>query len=288
MTRRAATLEKIAAATEILRENWETTDRPMTLRQVFYQLVSRQVTHNTLGAYQSLSEWLVDERKAGRVPWDHMEDRTRRPRHVSMWKGLPDYREAVMASYRRNVWQDQPRYIEVWSEKDALSGIFEDVLEPYGVTLNIGRGYDGWSSLREAARRFRNREGSILYFGDWDPTGEDIFRSFRERLAFFECDPPPEIVTVALLREDIERYHLPPEMAKESDSRSYYFVARHGDQTVELDALPMAVLRARIAEAVEHRMDMAALERTRATERRDRNRLGRMFPAPTPTRRREP
>jgi hypothetical protein len=41
-------------------------------------------------------------------------------------------------------------------------------------------------------------------------------------------------------------------------------VARHGDVAVELDALPVAVLRARI---------VRALEETRRLEREDRERL---------------
>jgi hypothetical protein len=65
----------------------------------------------------------------------------------------------------------QPDSFEVWCEKDALSGIFEEVLSPYGVTLNVGRGYDGWSSVKDAADRYGRRGGAkIVYFGDYDPS----------------------------------------------------------------------------------------------------------------------
>lgn len=158
---------------------------PMTLRQVHYRLVGRGDTtyRNTKGDYQNLSKWLRDMRLVGIVPWSWVEDRLRVPRRVPMWDALPDFVSAVRRSYRRDVWQDQPGYVEAWLEKDALSGIFEGALSGYGVTLNVGRGYDGWSSLREAADRYGTGEGvTVLYFGDFDPSGEDMVRSLRERL----------------------------------------------------------------------------------------------------------
>jgi len=120
------------------------------------------------------------------------------------------------ASFRLDVWERQPTYLEVWLEKDALSGIFEDVLHRYGVTLNVGRGYDGWDSIHNAADRLSDGD-TILYFGDFDPSGEDMVRSLRERLAFFGCNPT--VVKCALTAEDIERYQLPPDFATPHYSR---------------------------------------------------------------------
>jgi hypothetical protein len=94
-----------------------------------------------------VSNVLVDARKDGIIPWEWIEDRLRKPWHISMWSSLEDFGETARRAYRRNVWTTQPVYLEVWFEKDALSGIFEGVLECYGVTLNVGRGYDGWDSI---------------------------------------------------------------------------------------------------------------------------------------------
>lgn len=197
MARHAKTCELIETARSILEEH-----RPMTVRQVYYQLVSRQVIENTRSQYQSVSNALVAARQEGTIPWDWIEDRLRRPRHVSMWADLAAFAETARRAYRRNVWAEQSDYIECWLEKDALSGIFEDVLNWYGVTLNVGRGYDGWSSIRNAAERYGSGEVvTILYFGDFDPSGEDMLRSLGVRLAFFDCEP--EIVKSALVPEDI-------------------------------------------------------------------------------------
>src|SRR5215216_6947311 len=158
---------------------------PMTLRQVHYRLVSRDDIHhpNTMSAYNTLGGWLRDDRLAGLVPWRWMEDRLRRPTVWQMWAGPAEFLHSVRDNYSREVWQDQGHYIEVWCEKDALSGIFADVVGEYGVTLCIGRGYDGWSSIKKAADRYayrRDERGmniTVLYFGDFDPSGEDMHRS---------------------------------------------------------------------------------------------------------------
>lgn len=249
-------------------------EHPMTVRQVYYQLVARQAIANNRGQYQAVSTLLVDMRKSEEVPWDWIEDRNRRPRHVAMWGSVEEIAEAALRGYRRDVWADQPRYLEVWLEKDALSGIFEEELEPYGVTLNVGRGFDGWDSIKNAADRYAAwaEEGAtILYFGDFDPSGEDMVRSLGERLGFF--GPAPAIVKCALTLADVRRYNLPTDFTKQSDSRRAGFVAKYGDVSVELDALPTAVLRARLVELVEGQLDLDALAETRREEEADRARF---------------
>jgi hypothetical protein len=247
-------------------------DNPMTVRQVFYQLVSRQAIENSKSAYNAVCNLLARARRDGDIPWEWIEDRMRRPRHVPMWDDLPDFGETVRRSYRRDVWPEQPVYIEAWLEKDALSGIFEDVLKPYGVTLNVGRGYDGWSSIHNAAERFGDGEGvTVLYFGDFDPSGDDMVRSLRKRLS--ELQSRPEIIKVALTAEDVERYNLPSDPTKAGDTRRGAFILRNGDRAVELDALPAQILRGRLKAEVEARMDLDALAGTREVERSEVERL---------------
>ena len=269
MTRSQKTETLIAEAQMILMDQ-----NPMTVRQVYYQLVSRQVIENTRGAYQAVSNALVQARKEGLIVWDWIEDRTRRPRHVSMWNDLADFLTTVRQSYRRAVWQTQNVYLEAWLEKDALSGLFERVLDPYGVSLNVGRGYDGWTSIRDAAQRIRRaaKPTTILYFGDFDPSGEDMARSLTERLAWFDCWPA--FIKCALTLKDVERYRLPPAFNKKSDSREKNFTARYGDQaSVELDALPWKILKKRIITEIEKHMDMEALAETKRQESWDNTRL---------------
>jgi hypothetical protein len=265
VSRRRKTVTLIETAAEILREH-----HPQTVRQCYYRLVSRQVIENTRSSYQTVSKALVAARREGLIPWEHIEDRLRRPRARPMWSGLATFAETAAAAYRRNVWESQRRRVEMWLEKDALSGIFEDELDHHGVTLNVGRGFDGWDSIHNAAGRL-GREDIILYFGDFDPSGEDMVRSLRERLE--DQGSRPELVKCALTFADIERYELPADFTKASDTRSAAFVAKWGDVSVELDALPLDVLRDRIVTEVESRMDLDALARVRDREHIERRLL---------------
>lgn len=251
-------------------------DNPMTVRQVYYQLVSRQVIKNGRTGYQAVSNLLRDARKSGVIPWEWIEDRLRRPRTVSMWDDLVDFGETVLSAYRRNVWEGQPSYLEVWLEKDALSGIFEDVLGPCGVTLNVGRGYDGWDSIHNASVRFGDGVGkTILYFGDLDPSGEDMVRSLRERLSFFGCEP--EITKCALNLDDVKKYNLPPDFTKAGDTRQKGFVAKYGDVSVELDALPSGVLRERLVAGIEGNMDLDRLREVKNIEQMEKEKLAEIL-----------
>jgi hypothetical protein len=272
MGKQQKTLIMIETARQILEDQ-----NPMTVRQVYYQLVSRQVIENSRGQYQAVSSALVDARKDGSIPWEWIEDRLRRPRTVSMWDDLGDFAQTARKAYRRDVWPTQGRLVEVWLEKDALSGIFESVLNRYGVTLNVGRGYDGWDSIHNAAERYLQweRAVTILYFGDFDPSGEDMARSLRERLEFFKTSP--EIRKCALIQEDIELYKLPPNFTKPTDTRRAAFVARYGDQSVELDALPATILRDRLEAAVSELMDLQALEQVRAQAIEDRAQISSLL-----------
>ena len=268
MARHKKTERIIEKAQEALAEY-----RPMTVRQVYYRLVAAHVIDNTKSQYKAVCNALRDARKEGLIPWEWIEDRLRRPRAVSMWQDVADFADTARRVYRRDVWATQDDLVEVWLEKDALSGIFEDILDGYGVTLNVGRGYDGWTSIHNAAQRYQSRTAgvTILYFGDFDPSGRDMVRSLAERLGFFETCP--EMTICAILREDIERYDLPPDFTKASDTRRAAFVEKHGDIAVELDALPLDVLQERIRQNVESRLDLDALERTREQERRDREKI---------------
>lgn len=267
MAKHAKTQNLIQAAYDILAAY-----NPMTVRQVYYQLVSKQIIDNNRSQYQAVSNALVDARKEGLIPWGWIEDRLRRPRHVNMWADLQDFSNTAIKAYRRDVWTTQPIYLECWLEKDALSGVFDSILNPYGVTLNVGRGYDGWDSIHNAAERFGTGDNKvILYWGDFDPSGEDMVRSLRDRLSFFGCKP--QIIKCALNHDDVTRYNLPPDFTKTTDSRAPAFIAKFGNLAVELDALPAKVLQTRLKNEVDKFMDLGALEVVKTTEAADRNRL---------------
>lgn len=272
MSLQKKTLNLIEAAATVLEDY-----HPMTLRQVYYQLVSKHVIENTKSQYQRLSNALVKARQEGIIPFEWMEDRVRRPRVVSMWQDLPDFIETVRHAYRRDIWNDQSCYVEVWLEKDALSGVFEGITQEYGVTLVVGRGYNSWSAYKGMADRIseQGKPAVILYFGDFDPSGEDIVRALKEGLTFFGISP--KIIKMALTKQDVIDYHLPPDFTKKTDTRAKKFVEKYGDIAVELDALPMPVLQQKVREAIEANLDLESLGWVREIEEQERQNLRAML-----------
>ncbi len=245
---------------------------PQTVRQVFYALVSRLVIENTFQEYSKLKEYLKNARLDRRIAWELIEDRTRQPRIPNQWDSLADYLETVSCAYQLSPWPMQPRRVELWVEKDALSGVFMGPASHYKVTLNVGKGYDSWSSIYEAAQRFKQQETVVLCFGDFDASGIDIYRSQRKRFKRLGCEV--DFIRCALLEEDIERYNLPPTVTKSGDTRAAKHIAKYGEMSaVELDALPRDILIRRIETEIEKQLDMEAFQATVGQQKAETVRL---------------
>lgn len=271
--------ELMDAAGEIIDEFYP--DK-MTLRQVYYQLVSRLVLENKQTAYKRLSAVLVEARETGQVPWDAMEDRTRHIlgspslSHISdpEWaaQNIVDYVE-TSEGIHADRWLYQDWYVEVWLEKQALEGVFESVTGSMEVVLMPGRGYSSATFLKEAAERMEEaadggKKLAVLYFGDYDPSGMDIERYVEEKMTEHGIHLDG-FARIALTLAQIKRYELPPVPAKKSDSRRDAFVAVHGDMAVELDALNVRVLKDLIRAGIEEFWSEEDYER-RCEERADR------------------
>lgn len=229
----------------------------LTLRQLYYQLVSRDIIPNLQKEYQKLSRIITDARMAGLIDWNIIEDRVRVPQKPSEFENLSELVSAAIRSYRLDRWQNQKNYLEVWVEKDALSGVLEPITRKYHVNLLVNRGYSSASAMHDAALRFRQNSGkncTILYLGDHDPSGEDMVRDIKDRLDEFGCSV--EIKKIALTMEQVEKYQLPPNPAKMSDPRSDEYVTKHGNHSWEIDALTPEILNELLVSNIEELLDM--------------------------------
>lgn len=234
-------LDKIIAIVE----DYERQGYRMTLRQLYYQLVSKDIIPNQQKEYAKISGILTNARMAGLVDWDFIEDRIRVPKFPNQFNGIDHAMKVINNAYRLDRWKDQDNYAEVWVEKDALSGVLEPITDEYHVHLLVNRGYSSASAMHDSALRFRRQEDdnktcTIFYFGDHDPSGEDMVRDIRDRMLGFGCNL--DVEKVALTMDQIEQYNPPPNPVKMSDSRSNTYVANHGDSSWELDALPPNIL----------------------------------------------
>lgn len=268
----------------------------LTLRQLYYQLVARDIVPNTKRSYQNMGRLLNDGRMMGLVDWDAIEDRTRIPRKASEFEDLSSLSRAALAAFRLDRWEGQRNYVELWVEKDALAGVLLPIANEWHINLMVNRGYSSQSAMFEAAKRFararqnlprappeldeprgaladsiRKRDGlpkpkprregvglTIIYLGDHDPSGEDMVRDVGSRLATFGV--PVNVEKIALTMNQVDEYDPPPNPAKMTDSRAEKYVAEHGDSSWEVDALKPDVLQRIIRERLRELVDRDAME----------------------------
>ncbi len=225
----------------------------LTLRQLYYQLVSRDVIANKQTEYKRLGSIVSDARLAGLIDWTAIEDRTRDLRKQSEWTSPAEIVEACANQYRIDLWKGQAHRPEVWIEKDALVGVIEGVCNELGVPHFSCRGYTSQSEMWEAGRRLEGyiKHGQtpiIFHFGDHDPSGRDMTRDITDRLEMFMGGL--EVKRLALNMDQVEQYEPPPNPAKTTDSRYAAYIAEFGGESWELDALEPAVIATLIRNAV--------------------------------------
>src|SRR5271167_1289944 len=109
--------------------------RPMTIRQLFYRLVSLGALENSRNDYQRVSTTMTKARNDGRIDWDAIVDRTRQDYEANVFEDAAQYLEAVQGSYRKDYWRMQPAHVELWVEKDAIVGSILELTNELGVPV---------------------------------------------------------------------------------------------------------------------------------------------------------
>lgn len=271
--------EVLMKANEILAA-YETQGYDLTLRQLYYQFVARDLIPNTQQSYKRLGKIINDGRLAGEVDWNHIVDRTRNLESNSHWDEPADIVRACADQFRYDLWEDQPHRIEVWIEKDALLGVIERPCQDLDVGWFSCRGYTSQSEMWRAAMRLNKyvvnegQEPIIIHLGDHDPSGLDMTRDMQDRLELFGC--PAKIHRVALNWEQITLYNPPPNPAKLSDSRAIDYISQHGPDSWELDALEPQVITELIREEVDRLRDPGLWQAALGRQREARQVLGQI------------
>jgi hypothetical protein len=178
----AAVDDAIVAAVEL--------EHPITLRGVFYRVVSAGAVEKTEHGYRLVGRELLKLRRAGGVRYDWITDGTRWVNKPDSYDDLGQMLEDAAASYRRALWRSQPAEVQIYSEKDAISGVVLPVTRRWDVPLGIVRGYSSesfaWSvaqSIIDAAER--GKDTHVYQLGDHDPSGVDAWRAFRATVCGF-------------------------------------------------------------------------------------------------------
>lgn len=273
---RPATLAMIQKANEIIAE-YQAQGFDLTLRQLYYQFVSRDLIPNTLKSYKNLGSVINDARLAGMIDWLTIVDRTRELRSLSHWDDPSDIVEACSKQFHSDIWEGQPYRPEVWIEKDALVGVFERVCNELDVPLLSCRGYTSQSEMWVAAQRllkYRKQKQTpiIFHFGDHDPSGKDMSRDIQDRLQMF-TNKLLDFERLALNMDQVDEYDPPPNPAKITDSRANAYIAEFGGESWELDALEPSVLEALVRESIEKIADADKLEVAKKMQKKHRETL---------------
>lgn len=227
----------------------------MTIRQLYYQLVSRGVIEKTEQAYKRVCDVSANMRVRGDLPYGKIADGSRQRRRASQWRSARDLMESAVGQYRKDYWLHQPEHIEVWCEKDALSGVLLPLCDQWGVHYVAARGNPSITLIYESAIDMFDHEqpDTIVYVGDHDASGRGISDRLEEQFAMHEIDVVVE--RVAVNPDQIAAYGLPTRPGKKSDSQQAKFAAEFGDASVEVDALPPNVLTDIVTQAITSRID---------------------------------
>jgi hypothetical protein len=174
-------------------------------------------------------------------------------------------------TYRRAVWTNQPDYVEVWTEKDALAGVLYEVTDEWDVPLMVSKGFASVTYVYDAAQTIlrKQKPAYIYYFGDHDPSGVLIDKSIERRLREFAPEADLTFERVAVLPHQIEELDLPTRPTKRGATNMHARTGFKGD-SVEVDAIPPAVLRELVQECIDHHVDQRELEILQAAEASER------------------
>lgn len=273
----AKSLELIQRVNSIIAE-YSRQGYELTLRQVYYQLVARGFIPNNERSYKNLGSLINDGRLAGLIDWYAIVDRTRNLRGNSHWDAPADVIDSARYSYMLDRWKNQPHYVEVWVEKDALIGIVSQVCRKLDVPHFSCRGYTSQSEMWGAAQRFirqSHREScTIIHLGDHDPSGIDMSRDIQERLDMFGADV--YVKRVALTQAQIKKYNPPPNPTKLSDARASSYIDVFGHECWELDALEPSVITNLIETEVTALADMDMFDEIAEREDEDKRNIKRI------------
>jgi len=247
----------------------------LSLRQLFYQLVSRDIVPNTMKEYKNLGTLVNDGRLAGILDWSQIVDRGRELVEPSHWTDPADIVRAAASSFRIDKWENQENHVLVSVEKQALEGVLGPVCNRLDVDFIANKGYSSQSTMWNLGRKLLDlREDCdknivVLYLGDHDPSGLDMDRDVEKRLSMFS-EGPVEFSRLALKWEQIEELKPPENPAKLTDSRAGKYVAEFGDSSWELDAIEPKALDEIVTRAVESYLDMDLWAEAQEKERKMR------------------
>ncbi|MEE8608955.1 MAG: hypothetical protein V3S55_15230 [Nitrospiraceae bacterium] len=246
-------------ANEIIREMREQ-GYVLTLRQLYYQFVARDLIPNENREYKRLGRLVTRARESGVMDWQAIEDRDRSAYGTNTEEDPTQVIDGIEHGLVFDQWARQDTYLEVWVEKSALEGVVARPCNRFHVTYMACRGYLSASAAWRSGLRFQNaiadgKRPVLIHLADHDPSGLHMTEDNRDRLQMFAEDYDVEVRRLALNMDQVELYDPPPNPAKQTDSRYRSYAEAYGQECWELDALNPMVLDTIIEDAINEYRD---------------------------------
>ena len=206
-------------------KEYEQKEMRISIRQLYYQAVSRLIIKNNKANYNGFVEKIKNGRLYGFLDWELLEDRTRYLRENLHWDSPAEILNACVRSYHLDLRSTQQNYIECWIEKDSLIELLQDTCKPLDIPCFSCRGFSSVTALYEAKKRFEHsgRKNYLLYAGDFDPSGLEISESIKNYLHnIFKVDV--EIRRLGITLNQAKELKLPAMPAKEKDANYKSFI----------------------------------------------------------------
>ena len=238
-------------------------DWPVSLRGVYYRVVSAGAVPKTEAAYKTVGRRLLKLRRTDRIGYDRIADGTRWVVRPRTYDDLADALFDTAQVYRRAMWRTQPVEVHVFTEKDAITGVVQRVTSEWDVPLGVLRGYCSETFAHEMACAINAAGKPVVVYqlGDHDPSGVGAWADFQKMRRFAPA-AEVEFTRLAVTPEQIETMALPTRPTKSTDTRARSFTG----ESVEVDAIPAPVLRSLLAEAIERHVDPHQLRVLRTIE----------------------
>jgi len=245
------------------------------VRQVFYQATVRGLVEKEQSGYTKVQTDLTVMRRAGELPYHWLADNTRWQRKPRTFEGVEQALQETARLYRKNLWVDADCYVEIWLEKDALSGVIYPVTSMFDVPLMVARGYASLSFLYNAAEYINDLDVPtyIYHLGDYDPSGVNAGEKIEETLCELAPDAEIYFERIAVTPEQIDEWNLPTRPTKKSDTRAKNFDSA---TSVELDAIEPNQLRDLVQEMIEVHLPPEQYEILKVAEQSEREIIRRL------------
>ena len=231
--------------------------QPCSVRAVAYRLFTLGLLPEmSKNSTNKVSLVLTRLRELGEIPWNQIVDDGRQAQRVTTWDNPAEIIDAAVRSYRRDAWREQRKRVEIIVEKGTIRSTLAPVLDEFGVTCRVMRGYGSATAINDLAQEIQAdaRPLVLLCLGDHDPSGRHMSDAdLPARLHRY--GGAARIVRLAITATDVidaQRIGLATFSAdtKTADARHNWFVERFGQRCIELDAMSPPMLRERVHKAV--------------------------------------